>query len=126
MSDAPLSFKCIREGAPFDASELPKLPPRAMKAMLAVLKENGVDPTAKLNEKDPATLVALNEVATVLVHASLKRMAGGALPLAAVAEDEDMEMVLRAFRALRDANPLFFPKSAADAPPLVEADADPQ
>lgn len=117
------SLKSVNGGKPFTADEMPKLPPRAMKKMLAVLKAHGIDPGAKLDMDNPDTLVAMTEVAVVMVATTARRMDKTATP-DSIGEDEDMEEVLRVFKAVKDKNPVFFP-NVPDLPKMAEESADP-
>lgn len=109
------TLRNVRDGKPFTADEMPKLPPRAMKKMLDVLRAFGVDPNAKLDMEDPNTIAAMSEVAVVLVHATARRM-DRSVTLDDIGDDEDMEEILRVFGAVKKRNPLFFPEGTPDVP----------
>lgn len=118
MSDEPLQFKHVRNGEPFPAADLPKLPPAALRVMLEKLRAHGVA-DAKLDATAFAAYAA--DIACEVVALSLRRM-DKTVQVADIEQDEDYEMVVRAYVAIQRANPALFPASpAAKAPAVVES-----
>lgn len=98
MPEEPLVFKHVRGGKPFAASELPKLPPAAMRAILSRLKE----------QDDAGVSSVAMDMAVDIVAIALRRM-DPSVSVEAIYEDEDYDMVQRAYGYIEKANPSIFP-----------------
>jgi hypothetical protein len=110
MTDEPLIFKHVRGGKPFAPSEIPKLPPAAMRAMLTYQRDHP--------EADPFQTAM--DIAVDIVAIALRRIEP-TLSVSIVYDDEDYEMVLRAYGHIQRANPAFF--SPSDTRKLREVES---
>jgi hypothetical protein len=96
MADEPLVFKNVRGGAPIAPAEVPKLPPAALSAVLARLRE-------KANGSEGVAI----ELAVDVVYYALRRL-DPSLTRAQIADDEDFAVVERAYDVIQAANPNVF------------------
>lgn len=111
MTEEPLVFKHVRGGKPFAPSEIPKLPPAAMKAVLQRLRENSDTPLSELSV----------DVAIDVVTIALRRLDPN-VTASDIGNDEDFDMVRRAYEHIERANPSIFPGS----PPNPSAPESPK
>lgn len=106
MSEAPFRFRCVRDGKPVYPDEVPKLPLRAVLAVMDAASRGDLDAS------NPRFVLNSTKLATQVV-ADVFRVFQPNLSAAAI-EDEDYAEVKRAYSFIQDRNPDFF---AADAKP---------
>jgi len=104
-----LCFRCVNEGKPFPAKDLPKLPPRAVNVVAEALRAREADPNS-----DPAAFEL--DLAISLVWLVVRRMTPNCdLKREVIETEEDADMVLQAYQVVKANNPFFFsaPEPAA-------------
>ncbi len=119
MLEQPLVFKHVKNGAPIDPKDLPKLPPHALRVMLEKLREHNLGST--LQGTHPSFALVAQEIAIDLVAICLKRL-DPSVTVEHIAHDEDNAMVQRAYGYIQRANTDIFPPARRDD----EVQADPK
>jgi len=102
----PFTFKHVRNGAPFEANEVPKLPPVALKVILQTLRKHDLGTVVSIT--DPGFAAVMTEIAVEVVAIALRRL-DPAVSVRVIEEDEDHDEVMRLFRHLQANNPSIFP-----------------
>jgi hypothetical protein len=112
VPEEPFVFKNVRLGKPILPSEVPKCPPSVLKVLLTKLREENVG-------------AAGVDLAVEVVYICLRRL-DSSISLQAMADDEDLDLVMRAFRFIQKENPSIFPPAAEKSATSTPVDVSPK
>ena len=108
------TFKNVHNGKPIQASQIPPLPPAAVRAMLRILHEKSIALSFAANSPFYAEVMA--ELATEIVSIALRRVEP-TVTLEVIEQDESYSEVFALFQYIQKTNPAIFPAGSDSETP---------